>query len=232
MKTNNNTLLALISTAAISATLMGGANAAVIIEDTFSRTGSIGGSNTDTGQTWINPHPLQVTDGTSYQAIGGASVSSISGITFLTNGTYKLSMDVSLDTPNNFWIGLGYGVQHTNSKAFMIHEQGNAGLFNENLSSKQTITLADTNTKNFEITLLTGATLSSSTASWKIDGTSVGSAQSIDASGLNGVFVQISGSGLEGTVDNFKLTHVPEPSSTLLLGLGGLGLILRRRRLS
>ena len=32
------------------------------------------------------------------------------------------------------------------------------------------------------------------------------------------------------TVDNVNLTAVPEPTSTALLGLGGLALILRRRK--
>ena len=34
----------------------------------------------------------------------------------------------------------------------------------------------------------------------------------------------------QGTVDDLSLTRVPEPSATALLGLAGLGLILRRRR--
>ncbi|MEZ7957082.1 MAG: PEP-CTERM sorting domain-containing protein [Rubritalea sp.] len=38
--------------------------------------------------------------------------------------------------------------------------------------------------------------------------------------------------GLAGTtsIDNFSITAVPEPSSTALLGLGGLALIMRRRK--
>jgi len=34
----------------------------------------------------------------------------------------------------------------------------------------------------------------------------------------------------QGTIDDLSLTSVPEPSATALLGLAGLGLILRRRR--
>lgn len=44
-------------------------------------------------------------------------------------------------------------------------------------------------------------------------------------------FVMSSSGAQRGVmVDNINLTLVPEPSSTLLIGLGGLALILRRRR--
>jgi len=231
MKSNNKTMLALFFSVVSSAALTGEASATVIINDTFTRSGALQGSTTDTGQTWSHPGLSFTTDGSTMQLVG-SQTANISGLTFQPNSIYKLSMDVSLDNGSNYWIGLGYGVQHVNSTGFMILEQGNAGLFPTNLTGKQTILLADTDLQNFEITLQTGASLSSSTTSWKIDGATVGSAQSVDASGLSGVFVQLSGTGLEGTVDNYKLTHtaVPEPSSTLLIGIGGLGMILRRRR--
>lgn len=46
---------------------------------------------------------------------------------------------------------------------------------------------------------------------------------------------EVGGAGLGGTnrgmyVDNINLTFVPEPTTTALLGLGGLALILRRRK--
>ncbi len=232
MKTTNNTIKSLISTSTLTAALTIAASATtIIIEDTFTRTGDVDGSLTDTGQTWNSPSGTQFTDGSTLQT-SSYHTSNITGITFATNCTYKLSMDVALNNSSNFWVALGYGTQHINSTGMMIHEQGNAGLFTQNVSGKQSIGLSENNLKNFEITLQTGATLSNSIASWKIDGVTVGSSRAVNASGISGVFVQSSGSGLRGTVDNFKLTHdcVPEPSSTLLLGLGGLSLILRRKR--
>ena len=46
---------------------------------------------------------------------------------------------------------------------------------------------------------------------------------------LNG---STSGPGILGTVGNFQLAPVPEPSSALLLGLGGLAILPRRKRVS
>jgi hypothetical protein len=43
--------------------------------------------------------------------------------------------------------------------------------------------------------------------------------------------IEISQAGIaSGTIDNLILTQIPEPCTAVLLGLGGLGLILRRRR--
>tara|TARA_B110000908_G_scaffold168580_1_gene223789 strand:+ start:1860 stop:2567 length:708 start_codon:yes stop_codon:yes gene_type:complete len=43
------------------------------------------------------------------------------------------------------------------------------------------------------------------------------------------VLVQASGSGYE-TINGFQIRPIPEPTTTALLGLGGLALILRRRK--
>ena len=37
-------------------------------------------------------------------------------------------------------------------------------------------------------------------------------------------------SRFQGTIDDLSLTSVPEPSSTALFGLAGIGLVLRRKR--
>ena len=58
-------------------------------------------------------------------------------------------------------------------------------------------------------------------------------APNFNASSITTVGWEARGSTTDGTIDNFSLsdnTAVPEPTTTALLGLGGLALILRRRK--
>jgi hypothetical protein len=52
---------------------------------------------------------------------------------------------------------------------------------------------------------------------------------SVSADGGGNIVISMEGSGHE-TVTGFQIRSVPEPSSTALLGLGGLALMLRRRK--
>ena len=68
------------------------------------------------------------------------------------------------------------------------------------------------------------------TAEWFVGASSVRS----ETFGSNPTGINYVGLGREGGTDvtfsNFSLTSVPEPSTTALIGLGGLALILRRRK--
>jgi len=57
-----------------------------------------------------------------------------------------------------------------------------------------------------------------------------GNALLADGSGGTGDYSHTAGNAYSGATFNFSTTPIPEPSSTALLGLGGLALILRRRK--
>ena len=65
-------------------------------------------------------------------------------------------------------------------------------------------------------------------ATWFLDDVQIDT-RSIGAPSLTHVFINKHSGSTSGTVDNFQLTTVPEPSSVALLSLGGLVLLRRRR---
>ena len=83
-------------------------------------------------------------------------------------------------------------------------------------------------------TAISGALTGSGTYTTAIDIASLGIGGVTTAGDLDYYIIQFAQNenGLAGvtSIDNFSLTAIPEPSSTALLGLGGLALMLRRRR--
>ncbi|MEM9081095.1 MAG: PEP-CTERM sorting domain-containing protein [Verrucomicrobiota bacterium] len=225
----------------------------------------IGGSTTNTGQTWSgNPGTLppdpNPTPGNPNLLAGvpqnsalhpsrtlskiteDQQITSISGIGFLPNSIYTLSMEalvfVDQGADSTDWFGFGFttpSFSHAviGSVGTMLRRAEPAvQTFSSNSNSQQSIAVpAATGVEVLSINLTTGSTLADSTLTWELDGTQVGNSRSVNASQIDGVFFH----GFEdalGLVDNYRLTQqaVPEPSSFLLSTLGTLTLILRRKR--
>ena len=87
------------------------------------------------------------------------------------------------------------------------------------------------NTAN-AVTSFVGGTSGTFSQTYDISGFGGGGFSIADVSNVLAVFAVNAAAAGDGaiSIDNFNMTAVPEPSSTALLGLGGLALALRRRR--
>lgn len=82
------------------------------------------------------------------------------------------------------------------------------------------------------VTSFVGGTSGTFSQTYDISGFGGGDFSIADVSNVLAVFAFNAGAPGDGaiSIDNFNMTAIPEPSSTALLGLGGLALALRRRR--
>ena len=82
------------------------------------------------------------------------------------------------------------------------------------------------------VTSFVGGTSGTFSQTFDISGFGGGDFSIADVSRALAVFTVNAGAPGDGaiSIDNFKMTAIPEPSSTALLGLGGLALMLRRKR--
>lgn len=222
------------------------ANASVIIYDDFENSGGTSYSLNSTladvnyGTTWTSSANLS--GGTINVAVNPTGyltptqtdeIAFIDGLTLNPNTIYSLSMDVNVVSGGANWFGFGF---RTGSFSNLVSgtvgsmlQRGNGDLrsFNTNSGSPQT-TAQPSGPSNLEIQLATGATLGSSNLSWYFNGTQVGTNQAVNASSIDGVFLHTF-QDAGGSIDNYTLETIPEPSSAALLGLGGL-LLFRRKR--
>lgn len=205
----------------------------LLVEDTFSRTGPFVGSTPDVGGSWTGGGATWTTNGselsTSSNGFAYIGIGSLA-----TNETYTLSMNVTVNSGS--WIGFGFGNAATTSVNFgadasLLHRQSaNAELFSI-VDGSDSFSVPAGFPKELEIEIETGASLANSTVTWSVNGSQIGASRVINASGIDRVFLEEFG-GTTGVVDTFRLETteaVPEPSSALLMGLGMLGLLRRRR---
>ena len=207
----------------------------ILVEDTFSRVGLLNGSAADTGQPWIVDGATWATDGSLLQVTGSSQAVRIGGVNFHPNSTYLLSMELTVTDGGFNWIALGYTSSFFHNsldlnRGAMLHRQiAEVQLFENGLPASQTIPVSSSFPKELSIQLDIGETLADATLLYRVDGDLVGIPATTDVSTIDGVFIQ--GLHALGTVDNFKLILVPEPSCQVLALLGPIAFLVRRSSL-
>lgn len=210
-----------------------------LVEDIFDRFGPLVGSDANTGQTWGGSSAYN-TFGSFYQVDGDTtSFATISGLTFLPSSTYCLSVDMTIFLPiSNGYLGLGFkeststGIFADTVGAFQLTESAIVRSHPVDNTLPQVDTVTGTS-HNLQIILTTGTTLANSSLEWIWDTTSVRSGVAVDASDIDGIFL-----AHESTDNLFRAQFqrlllegpIPEPSAAMLLALGGVGALVRRKR--
>ncbi len=141
------------------------------------------------------------------------------GFAYARSETVSIHSDQTWDSSKDYTFTVDWSITDTGraGEDFTI-SMGTAGSTLQNT--------ADSTLVSLNITAVP-TTLTMQTTSIFISGADIATA------GANGQNIFLSALYSDGKVhhlESFELTAVPEPSSTALLGLGGLALILRRRR--
>lgn len=207
------------------------ANAAVLFEETF---------DTDTANlaefdaTYTN---FDATSGNIFTS-GGVAIATTSSVATILgfNSDVTYSMDVGAVNNNGAYnVGIQIGsnriVFHPGFGGGALRVEGTGGFGNTNLGFTPANTTLhhleisqDATTGVFDITFTDGDNAANSFAT---------TFTNLAAVGQNVGITQTGGTAsATGLFDNFKVetAAVPEPSSTALLGLGGLALLLRRKK--
>jgi hypothetical protein len=223
------------------------ASAAVIYQDNFNRTGNLNGSASPTiaeqGVTWNSAN--WETDGSAAKPTA-AGYMAILPFTPATGNVYTLSASMNPTSPtgSSSWFALGFtgrgatdnwlsGAQNSASIFARVSNNeypdfyaqgpgtggiGNLGSYTDGVAHLYSITL--------DTTALNSANW---TASYSVDGTQVIAPTLL---GYNPVieYVGFGAAATGGTISNFSLTAVPEPSTyALVLGSIATLLLIRRR---
>jgi hypothetical protein len=235
--------------AAISACLVAGSNASTIITENFDNfiAGNLSGQGGWTGSTGPNVSTTDPGFGMSGNVASYTGVDrwvfSTLGSTFNDTDILVMELDLRITDDLSYTLigldssGVDMGVQYGNlvlkntAAGALEFDHGLTGANQYHMiltidptayngAGSAGVTIA----QYTDETTLTAATTVFSNVELKLD--DAGRALSNGAK----VNMRLHGAKAEVIIDNIQFTQVPEPSSTALLGLGGLALILRRRK--
>ena len=226
------------------------ASAAIIVQETFSGGAtSLVGSVTGDGNSWTGSSSFQA-DGTlsgsnyrsAYLSLGGAIVDGeiyTIDISYVNNGNGNnnepLRVGLAVGNLDNNGFDLGEG-QRSGGPAFDIFADGESDIraYPDSTSSDTSYDSRGASPTTSLQMVLNTQNASEYTLAFYNGATQLGSTQTLaDTYAFDTLWIgheRASGSMNFDSITVSDTAAVPEPSSTALLGLGGLALILRRRR--
>jgi len=215
----------------------GAAQASLIYYDSFSREGALVGTSPD-----IRPGTeTYLGSSSAWQTNGTAAVARTSGTVNLpfvpqSGNIYQLSAEVSVIRlgSEHDWVAIGFGTDQLLSFCstaavgwMLIKDTGEVQTFLGPSTSGGSGAVTYSMPSVFSVVLNTQQPLW--TFEWFVDGVSVRTPESFSVNpSIAYVGFSCASDRIEGTVDDFTLT--PEPATLALLGLGGLGMLMGRRR--
>lgn len=203
-------------------------SAAIVISDTFTRTGALNGTAPDVGAgTWTAAAAFNTTGSTLSASPTGDNIATLAFVP-TANSIITLSADVSVFTGD--WIAIGFSNSNllsngnpwvllkTNANIQAFKGPGTGGQFvnGGGLGTSGILKLVE-NTSTLSVSAYFNTTLLGTTTLAALPATTK---------------VEIRTNGATGTVDNFTLdvtSAVPEPASLGLLASAAAGLLARRR---
>ena len=175
-------------------------------------------------------------DGLTDAPAGGEGSSAWLPFVPTAGNVYSLSADFNVTAGNNDWLALGFS-PNTGGTGFVLSENVSPWMLKRQDPEVQSFLGNNTNgaashatgagTINLKILLDTTPTLW--TVDWKLNDVSVRTATFTTNPTIESVGFGAWSNAL-GTVDNFQLETIPEPSSAGLAVLAASGLLLRRNR--
>jgi len=188
------------------------------------------GANPWLGSDWT------VSDGYAQVTSNSSATMALSTLTPQTR--YSLTLKIFSLTGGAGWIGMGF----TTPNFADISSGAVGGIFRretDNILQRNVNLFSDEDLQELsfrsplpvflKIELTTGDTLASSTISWSINDTQIGENRTVNATPVNGLFIQ-SGGG-RGELESLTLTSeaIPEPSTGLTILLAASAFLTRSR---